>query len=912
MVGQNSSRLTTKISSPIIRSLLVKRSHLVECLRSGMSRKVSLVIAPAGYGKTTLLGEWLASIARASWPVAWLTLDKDDNAPLRFWGYMADALVSVNPEWQFELSNIGEIAGDGIDHQLLISWINQINASPAHFSLILDDYHNIHLESIHKDLSYFITHMPQHLHLVIASRIKPKLPVAELRVKNQLVEINFEDLTFNASECEIFLREVMGLDLAPEEVVILARATEGWAAGLQMAALSIKNQPDASQWISNFSGRQSYIFDYLTEAVMDVQDEPVRDFLLRSSILKEISAPLCDAVLDCSNSIIMLDKLEHANLFIQPLDEERCWYRYHRLFSDVLQQRLEREQPTLISVLHQKACHWFDENGYPEKSIDHAISADNVDLIASMIQKYGRLASTRNEHYTLLSWLRKLPEEEVLVNPKLCLLCAFAHINIGYPEAGLPYLQTARDLLENQGTNDPDSVLGIAPIQIELEAFEAHTASLIGDHARAIDLSHETLKKLGEQDPFLSGTLLHILGESYERIGEFAAAERMQTQAKTAFQFHGSMPGAIFGMYGIGQLLHIQGRLRQAAEIYLKGWDIALKDGFENHSSAGLLHLGLGKLQLEWGDLARAQTNLTRAQTSLAKCQNLDFVIESNVTMVYLHLIQGDLTRAAGLVDQSVQLVQGRTIPRGIHFLVKLYQARIALIQGNLDDARLMLIDLNGKIPPEDIFYRLQLDLISARLLLAEKQPAQAESSLSEAYGRALKANLVGLQLSILTLKSVCLQEMSHTKAAVHSLLRAVGLAHSQGFKQVFLDEGSIVGFLLSKVLHDKEFQGLLSQLDFPQKIFISGLINAIIPEEPDRLKLEMSSLSAVPLVEPLSDRELEVLRLWVKGLSRRQIANYLVISIHTTKTHLKHIYSKLGVHDRAEAFWVVKELNLL
>jgi LuxR family maltose regulon positive regulatory protein len=913
MVYKTSNRLSTKFDSPIIRSLLVKRSRLVERLRLGMKRKLGLVIAPAGYGKTTLLGEWLASISKEDWPTAWLSLDDDDNNPLRFWGYVAEALTSVNPEWKIEVPKMGETSSDEINHQLFTSWINQIDNNPTHFSLILDDYHTIQLDSIHKDLAYIIAHMPQHMHLVVASRIKPKFPVAELLVKNQLVEINSEDLAFSASESEVFLREVMGLNLTSEEMAVLARSTEGWIAGLQMAALSIKNQPDASQWIKRFSSSHGYIFNYLTEAVLDVQDEPIQDFLLKTSILTELSAPLCDYVLDIKNSQDKLDYLESTNLFITPLSQERDWYRYHALFADVLKIRLERNYPQSISELHLRAATWLKDNDFAEEAIAHAVSSGNFELAANVMESCSVQMLGRADFINFIKWIGFLPDSLLRQRPLLWIYSATAENFLGNLDKAKSILQDVEQYLD-EANKEAQLNNNQANLYKLLFAIQAVVELQSENYDTGISLAIKAMRDLTESDRYTYGSLNHFLGYAYETAGDLEAAiDSFARGVKFALNHH--IPSGIISRCEIGRIRKIQGHLHMAEHEYRNALDFAVDTNLAIELVI-YIQLGLADVLIERNDFELADQWAGEVERYLAEARFNQYgwlvIVELYTRLANFYLIR-DLVKAK-LFMQKVRRELKEAKPFYFFPTITDLRIRIWLAEGDFASAQ-RWVEKKLAVLENNVELSLAEQIGLARILLSQEKYDIAYPLLSEAEARA-RANGMGEKLlEALILKALALNIRGDSGKGIETLIEALTLAEPEGYVRIFINEGKLVQSLLSKT-HSIIKGRSSSKNTPPTQTYIEKLIVAFdtslqFSRFIDRSKpVKATTLS--PLVEPLSERELDVLDLLRNGKSGSEIADILVLSKNTVKVHVRNIYQKLDAHNRKEALERAAEYNLL
>lgn len=912
MSYKTENRFFTKITPPVIRPLLVKRTRLVELLRQGMKRKLTLLIAPAGYGKTTLLGEWQTSVAKDGWPVAWILLDPDDNDPSVFWGYVLDALLTIHPGWKFEQPKI-DLASAGIDRRFLASLINQIAAHPANFSLILDDTHVIKLEQIHKDLLYFIQRMPAQMHLVIASRVKPQFPVSELRVRDQLVEIGIADLSFSAGECDIFLNKVKGLELSASDVASLASITEGWAAGLQMAALSLKDKTDATKWIHNLTGNQSYIFDYLTEAVLDVQEPAIQEFLLKTSILSELSAPLCDYLLDTHDSQLRLDYLEDTNLFITPLSENRLWYRYHALFADILKIRLERKYPQARPELHLRAATWLHKNGYSEKATPHAFAAGSPELAADIIESCALQALGRLEVITFRRWIRMLPDVLLVHRPLLWIYSAMAEIVLGNQNEAAATLRKIWDILANTKL-DSLSAQDKALLFQQITAVQAVLDLQTENNPMNISLAMQAMADLQDSHSLLFGWLNHFLGYAYELAGDLEAAVKSFASGTENSLKH-NIPAGIFSRCDIGRIRKLQGRLWDAEREFRRALEFTVETGMEKEIVI-FVQLGLGDVLLE---------------------QNNPTIVDQWAKQIELFLPEAKIDQfgylyAVGLFTYLANYYLDRDLNKAKFYLQKargeLRQAKPHCYLSPLMDMRVKIWLAEGDGKSAMSWADKKMSIMEgggtlslseknglARILLDQSKADAANSILDQVEAHARQTGMGEKLIEALLLKARALYNLGEEEKSLQALIRALKLAEPEGYVRIFVSERKQIKFLLAKLLTAFTHRPVQPTAP-PSKAYIEKLLAACDQAPPPKDHSEIRKPEEISittsLAEPLSKRELEVLALMRDGKSGGEIARLLVLSYNTVKVHTRNIYQKLDVHGRIEALERAAEYRLL
>ena len=880
--------LTTKLYIPPVRPELVSRSRLIERLDVGLlgqgggfARKLTLVSAPAGFGKTTLVAEWLSGVAH---PVAWLSLDEEDNDPARFFAYLVAALQTVDP-------NVGQAAQAMLQspqppppEPLLASLINDVAATPRPFVLVLDDYHLIHTLPIHQQLAFLLDHQPPQIHLVIGSREDPPLPLSRLRARGQMVDIRQADLRFTEEEASNFLQQIMQLDLTVVDVAALHRRTEGWIAGLQLVALSMQGSADVGRLVASFAGSHRYVLDYLIDEVFGQQPADVQEFLLRTSILERFSAPLCDLVAERHDGREMLLSLEQSNLFIVPLDQSRQWYRYHRLFADLLRHRLEIESPGGIPQLHRRACRWYADNGFPSDAIRHALAASDWARASDLILSTHSSLLKRGEVTTLLGWFQELPDEVVFADPELCLERCWPLILTEQIDAAEPYLAQAEQVaLEHK----------IMPLLGGIAIAKAYIARLRGNNAQVIELSEQALSLLPQDE--LSGRSIVALnlGMAQWYRGRMAEAERALVEAQRAGRGSGNEYVRWTAVLFLSRIQTARGKSRQAAESYRQ----MIEQGGQL-PIVGLAHYDLGRLSYEWNELDAAADFLGRGIEIVRRGGSLEFEVGGYSALAFIKQAQGDASAARAALQRAAQLLENPDISPSTRLYNLASQVAVALGQGDLDAAsrvveRFPRLEEAGSFPDY-----LLLMLARARVLLAQGQQAAAAEHLAALHGMASHAGWQSIATQARALQALAAPTSEQALAYV---TEALTRAEPENYVRTFVDAGEPMVTLLEEMAE----QGIAAG-------YARRLLTAFSAREYGGIGKPLPHSQTPALIESLSDRELDVLRLLADGQTNQEIARALCVSVNTVKTHLKNVYGKLGVSNRRKATASAREFGLI
>jgi LuxR family maltose regulon positive regulatory protein len=900
---------------------------LIERLSVGLRRggKLTLVSAPAGFGKTTLLSEWAASAGR---PVAWLSLDEDDNDPARFMSYLVAALHTIGEGLDVDAPGISSSPQPLPIEAALAGWINQINALAIHFTLVLDDYHLITAQPIHNALGYLLDHMPPQMHLAIATRADPPLPVARLRGRGQLTELRQTDLCFTPEEAAAFLRSCMDLELSVDDMAALASRTEGWISGLQMAALSMQGRDDLAGFVAAFTGSNRYVLDYLLEEVLYREPDHVQSFLLQTSILDRLSAPLCDAVVESSESTnqrtggslsrsfadaqAVLEYLERANLFVVPLDDRREWYRYHRLFADLLHSRLQQAQPDLAPALHGRASGWYEQHGWMTEAIDHALVAADLEWAADLIEKNAEATMMRGEITTFLRWVEALPDELVRVRPSLCVFHAWVLLLSGRPLAAI------ESRLHDADT-DGEQVSGA------LAALRALLAAFQGQVSPALALAHQALAQLPQEDRFMRGFVTWIVSALQADAGDGAAYYQAMDELVRTSQRAGNVMMVITVMCNQAELDMRRGHLRKAAATFRQVLELATDGEGQRLPIAGQALVGLGELAREWGDLDAATRYLTEGIELVEQWTEIG-PYEAYLSLARVMLAQRDTDGAREAVQKAQELAVKSDVTELDDLVVAMLQARLWIEQGDLDAAQrwaegrdlIQYIDTalreEGRVSIDHRLHKYEL-VILARLLFVQGRVSEALRLLTSLLPVAEQRRRTGLIVEIQVLQALAFQAQGDLDRAIAALERAITRAEPVGYVRTFVDEGQP----MAQLLEEARRRGIAIE-------YVGRLLAAFerdgswlrpegfqVPDSPvQRPSLKSETLSPEILFEPLSERELQVLRLLSTHLSSTEIAEELVISVNTVRSHIKNIYGKLGVHRRSDAVQRAHELKLL
>jgi LuxR family transcriptional regulator, maltose regulon positive regulatory protein len=891
--------ITTKLRAPRTRPNLVARPRLREALDRGEGCRLTLVSAPAGFGKTTLLGEWSKDLTRDGRSVAWLSLDGSDNDLARFLSYLVGALREVD-------ERIGESVLAALDApqpppvEVVGALVNELVEARHEAAVVLDDYHVIGSEPVHEATSFLIERLPENVRLVISGRTDPPLPLPRLRARDQVTEIRAADLRFTAAEATAFLNDVMGLELSASDVAALGEVTEGWIAALQLAALSMRHREDVSGFVRAFSGSNRHVLDFLSEEVLERQPAVVRKFLLETSVLERMSAPLCDALTDREDGQEMLERLERENLFVVALDDERGWYRYHHLFRDFLRGRLGDEDPRRVGELHLRASGWHEENGLISEAIAHALSASGSETgcerAARLIEGELKHAWGSGESSVALGWLKALPEEARRRRPRLILEHAFALSLTGRPAEAEPLLEEAERLAETV-PDDRRYLLGFA------SAIRCMCARLHGDASKAVELGRQALSLLPDEELPHRNFASLVLGDSLRITGDLEGASEAFLEAVEIGRSIGHTYGTLTGMVWHARVQAERGRLRAAEGELRQALRFVRERGVELLPAAGLAHVGMGILLYERDDLDGAERELMRGVELAERTREISNLVRGYVTLSRVKRARGDEEGALGLARAAERAARDAGASPEISITVS-WMVRLRLALGDLAGAVALERESAQDADPSSDAVRVMDRLTSARLLLARGQHSAALDLLealrvpTEATGRTDRA------IEMLTLQALALWAENKKERAVSILTRALALAEPEGYVRTFVDEGPAMGDLLSATLEVRE-RGRLDAASRVSTRYLAKLL-AVLAQE------AQAPGDNGRFSEPPSERELEVLALIAAGESNQEIAARLFVSVSTVKTHINNLYRKLGARSRTQALARARELDLL
>jgi LuxR family maltose regulon positive regulatory protein len=931
--------LSTKLHIPHPHRELVHRPRLIERLDAGFRGKLTLVSAPAGYGKTTLVSDWMT---RSKIPAAWLSLDASDNDLARFFSYLIAALQQIHPDIGADIQPILETDADPPDEiePLLTVLVNDIAASASRFALVLDDYHVITKLRIHRALDFLFDHIPAGMHVVILSRTDPPMPLGRLRVQRELTEIREADLRFTLDEATAFLNDLMGLALSNEDVVNLETRTEGWIAGLQLAALTLQGRPDQHDQVVAITGSHRHLIDYLVHEVMSRQPEEVRTFLLRTSILERFNASLCDAVLDegRNRSKEILEKLERANLFLIPLDDRREWYRYHHLFADFLRQRLHEIQPEIVPELYVRASQWYEANGMVDEAIEHALAGDDVTRAAQLLdESVETLFLSSAKVNKVLRWANRLPVEARSKFPRLCIYHAWAlqfeyqleaaESTLALAEAHLAH-PTKLLAAEKPQAEQPAS-FSASQITNYANAVRVYMALHRGEFDRAVDLALAALRALSEeadkehpadQMRAVQGAITLALGMGYFELGRMGAAYQALQSALPLNQQAGSRYAALACIQHLMYIDCARGALNRALANGEKGlfWieEWSRSEGRERRPARMLAHLRrqMSIVHYERNDLDQAAKGLNQATEYYELVQSWSRV-DSYALLVDVHQALGDVEAALGYWRKlkRISLAPGLSLPN-IPLAAWIAERSLLLGQSrpDLNDLFAQAVgwaETSGLGPNDEFRYAQEYQyLILARVLIAQDRAEEAILLLDRLITSAEGAERNGELISYLSLQAVAHHIRDRTDTALTTLSRALALGELEGYVRTFVD----LGPPMREFLQVAARQGVAPD-------YVSRLLAAFPGVEPSfppspAAGQERREIGDLVLIkpEPLSDREKQILRLIAAGLSDREIAEELYLSVNTIKWHNRQIYDKLGVSRRGQAVARAQELGIL
>jgi LuxR family maltose regulon positive regulatory protein len=896
-----SELLVTKTRLPQLSPDWVARPRLSSKLVEALRHKFVLISAPAGYGKTTLVIEALRDFKK---PVGWVSLEASDNVPGNFWNYFITALQNVIPGVCQPVLNAMQSPQPPPVEWLLTTIINSMSSHDGDFVLVLDDYHTIESPAIHEAISFIIEHLPPGVHLVIASRIDPPLPLARLRVKGDIAEIRAVDLSFTIEEAAAFLKNMAGITLSEPDLSMLENRTEGWAAGLKMAALSLLGKKDITGYIKAFSGSNRYVLDYLSEEILRQQLPDIKQFLLKTSILERLCGPLCDTLTERSDSQSTLARLEAANLFISPLDDERYWYRYHQLFATILYNQLVRDEPQLVILLHQRASLWYEKEGLTEEAINHALLGGDAERAATILENVAARMLGQNQAITLLGYSSRIPEPIILASPWLCACFAWAALTVNKPEILSKMLSLAVEALNDVPEKlSPYSRANLQRIKGHTLSLQSFVVQAQGDIPRAIQLSEEANRELpatGIDDLLARAVNSLNLAAYYQKTGDITRAVPLLEELITAgrkIDYHFAI------LAGQGSLADIEmqlSRFDKVTALCNEAIDQGTRwGGLYPLPATSLAYVVLGQLEYEQNELDSATDNLKRGIELGESSYFWEAVIKGYLTMSKLMQVQGNFGLATEYIQRSEKLGPWVTAPPEVQ-QIPAFKARLALRQGNIaaasewarqQDISLPLNKLRGY---QQEFNYLTLVRVKVAIGNCQGIPEYLDEFINNAGCQERSAAVI----EALILKALAMDCLGESAEAEETFDRALSLAGPSGYIRTFIDEGDWIAGLL---------QGLVTA--GKHVVYASKLLGLITPQLPE----QSSSRKTVPgIIEAISPRELEVLKLIASGKSNKEIGSTLFLAIGTVKKHTNNIFSKLGVASRTQAIARARDLGII
>lgn len=904
--------VTTKSTIPPLRQDIVPRKRLYAQLNQAITTKLTLVVAPAGYGKTTLLAEWINNqnnhidvIARdnTSTSFTWLSLDTSDNDPRRFWTYITAAFAHIQPDIEHKVLTLLQSSQIRPIETILATLINELAASRQPTMLVLDDYHLIDTPAIHETLTYFIEHLPVHVQLIVASRVEPPLPLARFRARREVTEIGGNDLRCTYDEAASLLHLALNTKLDTQDIQVLVNRTEGWMAGLQLAALSLQSPQDTALQLASLQGNDRYIWDYLIEEVIQQQPSTVQRFLIYTSILDRLNMSLCDAVMDdqqkhnstsepttTDTKMSMLDYLERTNLFTIPLDNQRHWYRYHHLFSDVLRARLQAVDLTIVPVLHRRAAHWYAEQSLTTEAIHHALAATDYTYAGQMIEQIAQTMIMSGEIVTLARWLEELPE--TTISARLYMSRAWIAMLYGNLDHIEHWAALAEQTL-NRGVPSDDHT----QLRAEIAAIRSFLSLVNFDFPRLHELVNEARASLSENDWFTQSVLTMNMGLSHILdSNDTVAANAMLLEAARVSEEHGNIVVAVSSLSQLAELQMYQGKLHEAEASYDRAIQLAMKQNRNQLPIASLAYIGKGQILRERNDLSAAQYYVTRGLELDEQWGKLG-AFDGYIVQAYVNQALGDIAGAEEAIRQAVEIARSHIVSRYAIDAIKALEAKLALHRGDVAKA-VALVEQYLQSDDHMAYVNEWWLQVMARVRVAQRHGNAALEILDPLFETMEQRRWMGSVINLHIIQALAFESLGDIPQAVTAVTKALELAKPEGHVRVFLDEGAPMKRLLQKALE----QDIVPQ-------YVSSLLDAF--ETSNVMNTPQTDTTPAGF-EPLSEREREVLTLIADGRSVPEIAQLFVVAPSTVKTHVKHIYRKLDVHNRVQAIARAREYGLL
>jgi len=869
------SLIQAKFYIPALRPSHIVRPRLREFLNHELTqedvfnRKLTLICAPAGYGKTSLAIDWINTLEL---PVAWLSLDEKDNDPIRFLTYLVNTFRQIFPEVGGPSLGMLQAPQPPTPEELLVPLFNEIAAISMPIIFVMDDYHVIHTASIHQFLNFLVDYQPQQMHTTIISREDPPLPIHRLRARGQMVEVRQDAIRFTLEETGNFLTTIMGNALSPENIRNVEHRTEGWVTGMQLLALSLQKHPDANEFIRSFTGSNRFVLDYLFEEIFNRQNQDIQEFLLKTAVLENMSAGLCEAVTGHADSGEILAMLDQSNLFLHHLDQTQTWFRYHRLFLDLLKHRLRLDDTIHLDSLHRKASQWYQDNGFLEEAVNHSLAGSDWATALDLIYQASAQLLKAGAVTTMLGWYKHIPVDSILSNPEHCMTYAWPLMLSGQTQAAEKFLATAEDLVPKNS-----EFMG------EVAAAQAFLARTIGDDERLFRYSELALDLLPKTDLSARSIVAMNLAIAYWHYGDMEKTERTLSEVLSGTQQSENKYAELTSLFFLGRVHAIRGQLRKAIEMFKE--IAALK---VRMPIIGLVYLELSALHYELNDLEACEQYLEKGEEIIGTKENLEFRVAGLMQRARLAAAKGDRLEAMKILENCSQISNSADLPARTQHRIASCMVEMAIACGELEKA-IAWSDKASEGADSHPFYRF-LSLSPVRLLMANGKKHEALERINEWIQIAEGAEWGYGMIYLCVLKALAAPDV---ESAVNSLSQALTIGQPEGFIRTFTDQGPA----LTPILREAALRGIHPE-------YVGEILSALA---------EPSGKTALPPeVEPLSEREMDVLRLLAAGLTNKQIAEQLFVSISTVKSHVHHISSKLNVSNRTQAVAQARQLNLL
>ena len=901
--------LATKLFAPPLHPTLIRRPRLLKSLDRALRCKLTIISAPAGSGKSTLISEWKTT--RAEDCLTWVTLDSTDNDPTQFWSYVVGALATCYPGIGEAMTGLLNASPPVASEALVTNLINTFIAcsNGREMILVLDDYHAIEKETIHHALTFLLDHLPPRLHLIIATRVDPALPLARLRIRGQLTELH--DLCFTTEEAFEFLHDGMGIELTMADANRLVEQTEGWIAGLQVAALVLREHPDIPSFLQTLTGEHRYVLDFLAKEVLERQPEEIQMFLLLTSPLKSFSAGLCDAITGRDDSYAVLAQLDASNLFLIALDQERHWYRYHALFRDFLYSVLLRKHPEKIDMLHRRASLWYERQGMIAEAIDHALAGIDNGRAAILIERIARTLWLQGEWKIILNWIERLPEENIY--PELGLFHAWALI----ANSQLRVAEKRLDAVEN-GLRPPAQAIAVsrrkhpfypAHAVIELSVLRATIARIREDAPRTIALSLQALKHITAEDDLLQSIIFLNLGHAYRLQGQIDKAIEAFSRSIMHGQEIQNIHTLLLARSSLAELYISKGALYEAAQLLDETIQFATRHRAQQLPLMSLIYIKKGELLYEWNSLGEAAQSIERGIEIGKQYQSatIRYVVRGYLALARLAQVQGDEGGVQKNLTLAEQLIQ-RPGHASIQSQIVATQIRLPLTVSRVAAASRWAAGSDLTIEDTLVVQQERDYLTLARILLAQRKTGPALRLLERLRQFAESNGRAGSVIEISLLEAMAHQAQRQKRHALSRLCQALALAEPGGYLRIFLDEGGALLPIINGLMDGRKEKRAAENVP---EAYLSRLLPYLGQAYPfSSLQQEPQLVQRSQRIE-LSEREREVLDYLVAGLTNQTIAQIMMVEVSTVKTHLKHIYRKLNVDNRLQAVAAARNVEM-